>query len=420
MGERLTAANERARDDALGRLAPLLPGLDVDALADTTDDRRLHVLQVPDALLDTLAGPDAVEAILTRHEHFWGHGGVSMSRADEEGHLDPPRGAYRPGVAPGLHVLDVGVLAGLLGRQWTAIINSADRYDPALADVCTDLTLATGSAVNTNIYLSYGEAEGFGAHWDSHDTLIVQVHGAKRWSVYEPLVLSAQRPWNDREISDRPVWTGVLEVGMALLVPRGWGHRVEGSDDLTIHYTIGINRLEVPALLRLLGDLVVDDRLDHPLPTSPFRGADDHPLLVAPDDLARALDEWLEPTLIRRAVATHRARLHRRRFPALRTSFRAVARGDWSGLGLRLAAPSGVGVVPPAPGPGDDLRLAFDDRLVTIAAPAIDAVVQLADRRACHPGDLAPVVVDGSDERFRLARELVTAGVADVVVLDEP
>lgn len=416
----LAGANQRAREDALARLADDLPGLDLAAQADTTDDRRLVVLPVNERLLERLAGPASVEAMLTQHEHFWGLGGISLSRGDQEGHLDPPPGAHRPGVAPGHHVLEVGPLTGLLSSQWTTIINSADRYEPELAALCSDLTLATGAAINTNIYLSFGEAEGFGPHWDSHDTLIFQVHGAKRWSVFEPLVLSAQRPWTGRDVSDRPVWAGVLEVGTALLVPRGWGHQVEGSEDLTIHYTVGINRLEVPTLLRSMSGLIADDRLDLPVPSDPFAPGADHPLLAAPDDLARAIDEWIDDALIRRAVASYRARLHRRRFPSLRTTFQAVALGDWSGLGLRLAAPGGIGVVDGQPSDEADATFAFDDRLVTVAAPALAAFVQLADGRARHPDELPPVLVDGLDQRRRLARELVTSGVADVVPLGEP
>src|SRR5262249_12413866 len=99
--------------------------------------------------------------------------------------------------------------------------------------------------INTNVYLSHAGAEGFGPHWDTHDTIIVPVHGRKRWSIFEPKSLSAQRPWVGGGVSDRPLWTGDLLPGGALVIPRGWGHEVEHGEDLSIHYTIGIARLEV-------------------------------------------------------------------------------------------------------------------------------------------------------------------------------
>ena len=36
---------------------------------------------------------------------------------------------------------------------------------------------------------------------------------------------------------------------MALVIPRGWGHQVDGCDDLSIHCTFAVVRLEVHQLL---------------------------------------------------------------------------------------------------------------------------------------------------------------------------
>ena len=246
---RLAIGNAAARAASVQQLAEWFPGYDFEEAAQNVDSRRFMVIQVGDALVRHLDGEAMVQRLLFTHDHIWGLGGISFSHGDVKGHQPPPPFAAGASGKTGLGRLDPGGLVRALDERWTAIINSADFYDPALNEVCTHLTRAYGSPLNTNIYISFGPSKGFGAHWDNHDTIIVPVHGSKRWALFEPAVLSAQRPWIGPEVSDRPLWEGILEPGMALVIPRGWGHRVDGSDDLSVHCTLGVARLEVHDLL---------------------------------------------------------------------------------------------------------------------------------------------------------------------------
>lgn len=417
VGDLLSRANGASRDRSVGRLATLLPGYDFEAAAQNADDRRLTVLRVSDELLEHLDGPGAVDRHLRTRDFAFTVSGLTFSRGDREGHQPPPPGVAKPlpHLSPNLGSMHIGGLAAALRDQWTTIINNADRFDPILAALLGDLMRVYGCGVNCNIYLSQGAAKGFGEHWDVHDTIIVQVFGSKRWSVFEPLVLSAQRPWIDRRVSDRPVWDGILEPGLALVIPRGWGHQVHGSEGLSMHYTLGVNRLEVHNLL---------DRLTWESGFWPSLRADvpfhrDEPALsyggsVFDDEhgLHDAMDELMSTDLVDRAVAAFRARVPMRLMPKLTDTFRAVHDQDWSGLALRLPASTGVML---AIEEADASVVCYDSTAVRVQAEALDAFALLASGEVVAPSGLPPVCIDGVDERQRFATELIQANLAEVV-----
>ena len=153
--------------------------------------------------------------------------------------------------------------------RWSTLSTSSGRPSSTVLTVLipqspkcvSTLNARYGAQINTNVYLSFGPAEGFGPHWDEHDTIIVPAAGSKKWTVYEPTTLSPLRPWVGADVSGRPVWEGSIEPGMCLVIPRGWGHEVGGSDDLAIHYTIGVNRLTVRNVL----DRLISEGGYHPL-----------------------------------------------------------------------------------------------------------------------------------------------------------
>lgn len=413
VSERLAIGNAIARADALDRLGVWFPGYDFDQAARTTDARGAAMVALGPALLDHLGGAELVERVLGERDHYHAKGGLTFSRGDLEGHQPPPPGVAGASREPDRFSVQVGPLAGHLSRQWTTIINGADRYDTRLSAVCGDLERAYGAGVNTNIYLSYGPAEGFGAHWDTHDTLIVQAHGTKRWSVFEPLVLSAQRPWIGRVVSEEPVWQGDLEPGLAILIPRGWGHRVEGSDDLSMHLTIGIARQEVHDLVRRLAARPgASAAMQADVPFDP---------LTAParvdrtfDDastFARLVDEQMTPDLMSDALASHRASLHRMPPAALRPAFHALALDDWASVRLRLTAAAGVMLADETP---DAIDVAFQNTLVHVATPGVEAFLTLVPGRPVAVGELPPVdLVEEDDGRLAFARAALEAGIVN-------
>ncbi len=112
-----------------------------------------------------------------------------------------------------------------------------------LAVFCRLLEDALGRGVQANSYYTPSGSQGFGVHHDTHDVLVLQVAGEKRWRLYDPLVelpLKHQRYTRALGDAGRPTDDFVLRAGDTLYLPRGWLHEAETSATDSLHLTIGI------------------------------------------------------------------------------------------------------------------------------------------------------------------------------------
>jgi hypothetical protein len=112
-----------------------------------------------------------------------------------------------------------------------------------LAVFCRLLEDALGRGVQANSYYTPSGSQGFGVHHDTHDVLVLQVAGEKRWKLYDPLLelpLKHQRYSSSLGDSGPPTDDFVLRAGDTLYLPRGWLHEAETSQTDSLHLTIGI------------------------------------------------------------------------------------------------------------------------------------------------------------------------------------
>ncbi len=112
-----------------------------------------------------------------------------------------------------------------------------------LAVFCRLLEEALGHAVQANAYYTPRGSQGFAVHHDTHDVLVLQVAGEKRWLLYEPLLelpLKHQRYSAALGEHGDPTDDLVLRPGDTLYLPRGWLHQAETSASDSLHLTIGI------------------------------------------------------------------------------------------------------------------------------------------------------------------------------------
>lgn len=135
------------------------------------------------------------------------------------------------------------------------------HWHPA-ALYCRELEIALGCPVQANAYGTPAASQGFGVHHDTHDVLVLQVAGRKRWLLYEPLL---ELPLKDQRWSDRlgdpgpPVDDVTLEAGDTLYLPRGWPHEAAAADADSLHITVGLQpRTRLDALRDALGDCADD------------------------------------------------------------------------------------------------------------------------------------------------------------------
>ncbi|MCZ7589809.1 MAG: cupin domain-containing protein [Gaiella sp.] len=112
-----------------------------------------------------------------------------------------------------------------------------------LAVFCRLLEDALGRGVQANAYYTPSGSQGFGVHHDTHDVLVLQVAGEKRWKLYDPLLelpLKHQRYAAALGEHGPPTDDLGLRAGDTLYLPRGWLHEAETSEVDSLHLTIGV------------------------------------------------------------------------------------------------------------------------------------------------------------------------------------
>ena len=150
-------------------------------------------------------------------------------------------------VAPREYTNDAGRIqplevARLFDDGATVIFNQLHTRVPTLARLCVALGRRFSSRVQTNVYLTPPEAQGFAPHWDTHDVFVLQISGTKRWSIYGTKVslpLRGQRfergtPPGD--VSDE----FELGPGSAVYLPRGLMHSARSTGEASLHVTLGL------------------------------------------------------------------------------------------------------------------------------------------------------------------------------------
>ena len=181
---------------------------------------------------------------------------LSMARIDEliatndmqQGQLDmtradPPISHSDFTFESGL--VDRGAVARHFQKGGTIILPQLQGQDRTLARFCRALELVFSCHVQTNIYLTPPNAQGFKTHYDDHDVFVLQISGEKRWRLYNTPVENPYRGEGfdaDRHKAGEPVEDFVLKAGDCVYVPRGLMHDAvtHDSDQPSLHITVGL------------------------------------------------------------------------------------------------------------------------------------------------------------------------------------
>ena len=141
-------------------------------------------------------------------------------------------------------VIDRGVIAHEYGRGATIILQQLHQADPTLAAFCRSMEALFSCHVQTNIYLTPPNAQGFRTHYDNHDVFVIQVEGEKRWRFYNQPV---DAPYRGERYERGRYETGeitaefVMKAGDCAYVPRGLMHDASTSGDQpSLHVTCGL------------------------------------------------------------------------------------------------------------------------------------------------------------------------------------
>ncbi|ODC03018.1 hypothetical protein BFW38_05125 [Terasakiispira papahanaumokuakeensis] len=97
---------------------------------------------------------------------------------------------------------------------------------------------------SAHLYVSKEEESGLDIHWDDHDVLVLQIHGQKKWTLYEKDIKYPVRSDRLRNpgMPGAEIWSGVLDPGNILYLPRGYWHLPEATGEICCHISIAIDR----------------------------------------------------------------------------------------------------------------------------------------------------------------------------------
>lgn len=163
---------------------------------------------------------------------------------------DPRAVAASPTVAEVYTALESGA---------TVRLNQLHQYWPPMLSYVRRLESELGFIAGVSAYCAPGGGRGAGAHFDEHDTAIVQIAGSKRWRFAPgpmlPLETVPLLPFETREEMRRyrvptPAFTRrddleeiILSPGDFLYLPRGYIHDVQAMGTFTVHLTFGIQQI---------------------------------------------------------------------------------------------------------------------------------------------------------------------------------
>ena len=129
-------------------------------------------------------------------------------------------------------------------RGATVVLQGLHLTWTPLARYCRELEAFLGHPVQANAYYTPAQSQGLPVHHDTHDVLVLQVSGSKRWLIYDPvfeLPLKHQRYKAEMGEPGPAVMDVVLRAGHTLYLPRGWLHEALTSDEDSLHLTVGVS-----------------------------------------------------------------------------------------------------------------------------------------------------------------------------------
>lgn len=176
-------------------------------------------------------------------------------------------------------------------RGKTVIVMTMQQRWRPVAALCRNLEGAFHCPVHANMYLTPHGAQGFDAHFDTHEVFVLQLEGSKQWRLYgapRELPLVDER-FNIPRDQLGPAREVELQAGDLLYIPRGFVHEAFTAECASLHLTVGVN---VYRWADLLGEALVDlTRNDRRFRESVPRN------LLATSDAARAAHEPFQALL---------------------------------------------------------------------------------------------------------------------------
>ena len=175
----------------------------------------------------------------------------------------------------------------------TIRVKGIEKYSDPLRELCRSVEPELGFSARANLYCTPPNSRGFSLHFDTHEVLVLQLLGKKRWQVFEPITRfpleyapplpfehdldEVKRSRGGRKAGQDDIKAtelgplaleASLEAGDCLYLPRGFVHQAEALEEPSVHISLGIHVITWLDLLSVVMGQVayVDERLRQGLP----------------------------------------------------------------------------------------------------------------------------------------------------------
>jgi bifunctional lysine-specific demethylase and histidyl-hydroxylase NO66 len=162
-------------------------------------------------------------------------------------------------------LVDRGAVAERHRDGATIILQQAHQHQPMLARFCRGLEHVFSAHVQTNIYLTPPNAQGFRTHFDNHDVFVIQISGEKQWRLYD---MPVDTPYRGEQYRSGEHATGelrqefLLRAGDCAYVPRGLMHdALTSGSEPSLHVTVGlITRTWADLMLEAVSEVALREK----------------------------------------------------------------------------------------------------------------------------------------------------------------
>jgi ribosomal protein L16 Arg81 hydroxylase len=313
-------------------------------------------------------------------------------------------------------------------------ITGIQRFCLPLAKLSRNLARIISSPININLYMSpFSGQKALPRHYDTHDVMVLQISGNKRWKIFEPRVefpLEALPRLQHEAVEDvrryripelgvgkeatNLVNEFVLEPGDFLYLPRGFYHEALTDSDAgaSCHLTIGIKPTTYLDLLTLaVSDAAYSDvRLRQHLPLGFANRADlQSEAIRIFDQVAEELSPKLDAN---KALAQLMGIFHRAYKGALENQLfdRQASAVEINAISLNTRVGVREGMIIGIDYNAAPAQLCFGESRFAVQDEYLEACRFICDNRAFLPAMLPGGLTD--EQRLSLIRQLVVENVA--------
>ncbi|MGN6820287.1 MAG: JmjC domain-containing protein [Sphingomonas sp.] len=160
---------------------------------------------------------------------------------------------------PPLFLRDAGPQRGemidrLLAADASIMLNRAEEHVAALGRLCAAVAEQSGDHVSAAVVATAGRGGALDRHYDAYDIVVLQVDGAKRWTLYEDPAINPVpgMPKVPARQDAGPATEYVLNPGDWLFVPAGYRHRCDTIGARSLHLGILFHPLTAVRAVELI------------------------------------------------------------------------------------------------------------------------------------------------------------------------